>query len=237
MGRIAGELSDNFLEDVLERDDALDIAVFVNDECDALAAALKLHQLHTEWCSFRNEIRLLEQSFQCVFIKRVLCQVREPAQVKDSDDLVDAVFVHGQTRVLACRDNVLDDVDIVIQIDTDDLVVRHHDVVHRDLFKVENADEHLPIASRDPAACFMDDRPQFLMAQGVQWYAVVTDAEQVQHAVGCHVDQPDERVGDFRQRVVNDRRWKREPFRMQGGKRFRRGLRKYQHNQRQDQRA
>ena len=138
---------------------------------------------------------------------------------------------------MACRDNALDDVDLVIQIDTDDLIVWNHDVVHRDLFKVENADEHLPVAIRDAAAGLMDDRPQFLMAQRVRRYAVVTDAEQIQHAVGCHVDQPDERVGDFRQWVVNHRRWKCDPFRMQGGKRFRRGLRKYQHDQRQDQRA
>ena len=57
-GRIRGELADDLLEDVLERDEALDVAVFVDDEREAAAVALELVELHGERRAFRHEVRL-----------------------------------------------------------------------------------------------------------------------------------------------------------------------------------
>src|ERR1700683_3084868 len=47
-GRVGGELTDDLLEDVLERDKALDVAVLIDDEGEAAPVALKVCKLHAE---------------------------------------------------------------------------------------------------------------------------------------------------------------------------------------------
>jgi hypothetical protein len=157
IGRIGRELANNLLEYVLERYDALYVTVFVDNEGDAPAAPLKLHKLCAERCAFGNEVGLLEQLYQRFLVKRKLCKIREASQMQDADDFIDIVPIHGQSCVLALVDDSFDLVLLVIEIDADDFIMRHHDIVDRDFFEIENADKHLPIAVRNAAACFVYD--------------------------------------------------------------------------------
>ena len=55
-GRVGGEFTDDLLENVLERDQPLNVAVFIDDERHAAFVALKIEQLRIERGSRRNEI-------------------------------------------------------------------------------------------------------------------------------------------------------------------------------------
>ena len=56
--RVGGEFPDDLLEDVLERDQACDIAVFVDHEGEAPARALELRQLLRQRRAFGHEVGL-----------------------------------------------------------------------------------------------------------------------------------------------------------------------------------
>ncbi len=66
--------------------------------------------------------------------------------MQDSHDLVDAIAIHGQPRMFAAADDRGDICIVFIEIDADDLVVRHHDIVDSDLFQIEDAQQHATVA-------------------------------------------------------------------------------------------
>ena len=103
--------------------------------------------------------------------------------MQDAHHLVDRVAVHRQARVLALGDDAFDFLFVIFEVDADDLVVRDHHVVHRDLLEVENADEHLAVARRDARPGLVHDRAQFLAGQRLQFVVAGAHAEQKQHAV------------------------------------------------------
>ncbi|CNU33318.1 Uncharacterised protein [Salmonella enterica subsp. enterica serovar Bovismorbificans] len=51
----------------------------------------------------------------------------------------------------------LDRLPVVIDIDPDNFITRHHDVIHADLFQIENRQQHILIAARDLRTGFMHD--------------------------------------------------------------------------------
>ncbi len=77
--------------------------------------------------------------------------------MQHSHNLIDMLTVNGQSGVFAPGDEVLNLPDVVIQVDADDLVVRHHDVIDRDLFQVEDAQQHLPVPFRYTTAGLVNE--------------------------------------------------------------------------------
>jgi hypothetical protein len=55
-GRIGGEFTDDLLEQVLQRDQSLDVAVFIDDECLTPTVALELGQLLHQRGSLGHEV-------------------------------------------------------------------------------------------------------------------------------------------------------------------------------------
>ncbi len=97
--RLAGELADDLLEDILEGDHALDVAVLVDDERRALASPLELHELLVQRRALRNEVGLLDEAQQRVPVERLeAAALDQPFDVQDADDVVEAVPKHGQPR-------------------------------------------------------------------------------------------------------------------------------------------
>ena len=60
-----------------------------------------------------------------------------------ADDVVDIFFVDRQTGVLGVTQLVDDLVNITFDIDTDNIVARDHNVIHRHLLKVKNTQQHI----------------------------------------------------------------------------------------------
>ncbi len=92
-------------------------------------------------------------------------QAADIAQVEDAHGIVDVAPVDGQTRVLAAAYQPQDLVDGVVQVDADDFVARHHDVVHGDLFQIENAQQHVLVPARQHGAGFVHQGPKFLATE------------------------------------------------------------------------
>ena len=202
-----------------------------------MTAALELHELNAQRGPLGNEVRFIEQRHQVFRPEGARCEIGEHAQVQDADHVVDVVTVHGKARVHALVDDVLDRFRVVIEVDSDDLVVWNHDIVDRDLLQIQDAEQHLPVTIRDAAAGLMDHGAQFFARQRLQLGVARAYSKQEQDGVRRGIGQPDQGIGDLEQRVVDQGRGERHAFGIQRGESLRRGLGEDQDDQRQAQRA
>ena len=62
-------VTDDFFKHVLERDNALDVSVFVDDDGHVAAGFLESPQQRIEGCGFRHDDRLMDQTWpvNCLF--------------------------------------------------------------------------------------------------------------------------------------------------------------------------
>ena len=59
--RVGRKLANDILEYVLERNNSLNVTIFVDHQRNTLPAPLKLHELRTERRAFRYEVGFVEQ--------------------------------------------------------------------------------------------------------------------------------------------------------------------------------
>ncbi len=160
----AGEVADDFFENVFERHQASDVAILIDDERDAPAVTLKVQQLHAERRAFGNEIAFaLARQLQQPLSRQVgACQrVRDLLHVQDADDVVEIVLAHRQARVRRRAQRVEDRVPIVADVDAGDLAARDHDVIDLDVVEVEQLvrDAAARIVRRPLRLFFTSSRP------------------------------------------------------------------------------
>ena len=140
--------------------------------------------------------------------------MHDALHVQHAHDAVDVALVHRQARVLALAQLIDDLVPVILHIDADDFGARHHDVLHRGLLQIENADQHLLMAMGNHGARLGDHGAQFLAAQGVR-RLLLRYAQQTQYAVRKQIGGQHERIQQPQQRRVYIRRRQRETLRMQ----------------------
>ena len=63
IGGVAGEITDDFLENIFQRDQTLYLAVLVDNNSEAAAGFLKIEQLCGQAGAFRNKVGLLRKAF------------------------------------------------------------------------------------------------------------------------------------------------------------------------------
>src|SRR6516165_7168025 len=131
--RIGGELADDLLEDVLEGDQALDVAVLVDHEGEAPAVALEESELHRQCGTLGNEVRLaalrdLDQPLAREGAAHQL--IRYALHVQEPDEVVELALVHRQSRVWRLAQLMEDVLPALAHIDPGNLLARDHDVVH-----------------------------------------------------------------------------------------------------------
>ena len=117
--------------------------------------------------------------------------------MQNADDLVDIVAVHGQSGVFTFLDDAFDVTDVIVQIDANDLIVRHHYVIDRDLLEIENADQHPTVSIRNSATGLVHDGAQLFLRQRMRSRVAATHTKQVQDTIGGDICQPDNRVRDL----------------------------------------
>ena len=66
------------------------------------------------------------------------------AQVQHPHHVVDAASVYRHPGMAAGAELLDDGVDIVFQVDAEDIGLRHHDVVHRGVLKIQDRQQHAP---------------------------------------------------------------------------------------------
>lgn len=178
------EVADDLFEDVLQRDDADHLAIFVDHHADTALLLLEVHQLGRQRRAFRHEIRLHAGLAEILLGQAALGQqARDLAHVHDPFDLVDVVAVDRQAGVAGGAQLLDDDLEFVVEVDAFDFVARDHQVVDRDLLQVQQAEQHvMPV---DLAGLGVVGRMQGLFVAAAS--AVVLfrrgDAEQAQQRV------------------------------------------------------
>ena len=233
-GRVGGELADDFLEDILDCHETLDIAVFVDDETDAALVLAEIDQLRGQRRALRNEVALARQFHQAFGIELVLHQQRQDsAQQRGADQVVDISGVNRDAGVGKIGDQLQGFVPVVLEVDADDFAARHHDVVDGDLFQVEYAEQHIAVRIRNEAAGLVDRNAQFGRVQRIVVAAVAGQQEQPEYQLGKPVDDGDQRIQQFRQWLVDVSRRKRDSLRIGCRQGFWRDLGEQQQYQRE----
>ena len=235
--RVGGEFANDFLENILDRHQALNVAVLIDHECHAALVALKIQQLRVECRSRGNEVRFarLGRGGQGVLIQVTACQfMHDLLHVQKADDAVDFALIHRQARVLTLPQLLQDPVPIIIDVDADDFVSRHHDVLDGGILQIQNADEHLLVAPRNHRAGLGHDGAQLFAAQGI-CRDLSRDAEHPQHAVGEEIRHPYEGIQQKQQGCVDVRGRQRQTLGMQSTEGFGRHLAKNQQHECQQQ--
>ncbi len=194
-GILIAEFADDLFENVLERDDAANVAVLVHDDADPALLFLEVQQLGGKRRVFRHEVGLGTRGKQAFLGQLVVTeQAGDLSHVDDALDLVDVVAEHRQTRVRSGAQLADDRFQIVIEVDTGDLVARNHDVVDRHSFQVENAQQHALAIEGQVATRFAHHAAQFLGGQAVIALVGQVDAEQPEQAVAHPAEHGDQGV-------------------------------------------
>ena len=198
-----GELADDLLDDVLEREKPHELAVLIDDQGDALSVLLEILHLGEYRRARRHEVRLVQHLFERRLVERAGGQRGEYLlQMQHPDHLAERAAENGQPPVMTRDDLVDDGVDVVIQAERFDLGARHHDVLHRDLTEVEQVHENRDVLLRQHVGVFEQDGANLFRGHfaGVLAAAHACDGEQrVENRVRRRGEHRDKRRGDARE--------------------------------------
>ena len=120
---------------------------------------------------------------------------------------------------------------VVIDVDTDDFVTRHHDVVHAHLFQIQHRQEHVLITSGDLRAGFVHDGAKLLFAERAADGDVGFDSHHPHQDARHHVQQPDQRHHQDLQRCQQEAARIGDLFRVKRGDGFWQHFGKHQHHE------
>ena len=180
-GRVGGEFADDFFQQVFERHQTFDIAVFIDYECVTPPVALELRQLLHQRCAVWDKVRFASRcEFNEFFTgqgtaRKFLCGA---LHVQNADQVVEFTVVHRQAGMRRLPQPLQYIFPIARNIHAGDILTRNHDVIHRDAFQVEYRQQHLPMASRNQWTRFADHGAQLLGTEGVSPVPAAAHTEQ-----------------------------------------------------------
>ncbi len=187
-----GEIAHYLFQNVVQGDQPLNVAIFVDDQANSLLVALEFGQLHVERRTFRNEVDLVHFPQQARLVELIPgYQPQSVAGVEKAHNVVDAVAIEQDLGVGAVGQLALDALPVVIDIDGVDIAAGHHDVLDQHLVEIQDAQQHLLMALGDQAARLVDYGAQLLGVEGV--ILVWRDLQHLEQTAGYAVDQPDQR--------------------------------------------
>src|SRR5690606_7844407 len=188
---VGGEFTNDLFEDVLQRDQADHVAVFIHYEADPTLLFLKVHQLGVQRRILGNEVGFpagLDEVFPGQLVAAQ--QSGNGPHVDQAGNVVDIAAKHRQPGVVAGAQLLQDGRHVVVQVNAVGLVARHHDVIDRHALHVENAQQHVLASGRDAQTRFVDHGTQLVGTELGGLGALQGYAEQPQQAVAECVAQP-----------------------------------------------
>ena len=99
-------------------------------------------------------------------------------QVQDAFDLIDIALEHGHQRVGTAGYTTQYRFVIIFKINAVDLISRHHDVVHGDLFKIEDIDQHVAVSARYKTARLVNNGAELFLCQRILARCISFESEQ-----------------------------------------------------------
>ncbi len=107
---ISCKFADDFFKNVFERDNPLDITIFVNDKRDAFFACLEISNLALKRRVFWNEVDLVDLLNQGRFVRLLTGQKTDGvSNVQHANDVINVLSEYRQSGVL-CVSQLIDDV-------------------------------------------------------------------------------------------------------------------------------
>ena len=182
---VGGKFTHDLFQNILQRDQPLNHAIFIDHDAEAPPVALKIEQLSMQRRAFGHKIAVAEDipdGLSGEFVPAVQ-QARDAAHVDDADNVVNVALIDRQAGVPAMPELRHDFIDRIIQIDRVHFTAGQHDVVHTDVFEFQDTQQHALMALGDQAAGLAHDRAQFIRRQGRIPPLVEPDADQPQEAV------------------------------------------------------
>ena len=163
-----GDLADDFFQNVLERNEALDLAVLVDHERHLLLLLQELIELVAHARRVGDEPRLGRKAHdvELLDIPAVASECNQQILgVEHADDVLGLVFPDRHARILRLQNRV-DDLTVgFVGVHGLHLGAMYHDVEHLKIGQVENAAEHMRIVFLHAAIALakLDRATQLLM--------------------------------------------------------------------------
>ena len=126
--------------------------------------------------------------FQCHFL--AAAQIDKFAQIDYAHHIVDIVVIYGQAAVRAAGDLLGNLFPAVVEIDTDNFIARHHNIVHGDLFQIQDIQQHGLMFTGNQATGLIDHGAQFVSAEVMVIRFLGRQIQQPQQAIGQYIDHP-----------------------------------------------
>jgi hypothetical protein len=224
---LVGDVADDLLEDVLEGDQALERAVFVDDEGEMRPPADELAHLVVERRRLGDEVGLHGDRHDVEARERLhaagdLAQAGgdgagEVLGVDDADDVLGVAAIDRQPGVRRGERLGEDLLGRRVAVDRLDVAAVHHHLLDLALAEVERAEQAVAVGLLHPALGMVQrDRAGDLLLGGEErWRRVGGDAEEPQDEANQHphgVDDRREQGGDeadrrATKRAIGWRRW------------------------------
>src|SRR3990167_3457515 len=162
-GGLGGEFPDDFFQDVFQRHQAEQLAVFIHHQPQPCVAFLELLQLLEQRRVGGDEIGFIEYFAQlCHVQRRFLQQRRHALDMQDADDVAGHAVINRQQGVVAGNDLLAQFVCAGVDVQRLDLVARNHHVVHGDALQVDQVQQHLLVLVRQEMLGVQHQSAQFL---------------------------------------------------------------------------
>jgi hypothetical protein len=201
------DVADDLLEQVLQRDEPLDVAVLVDDDREMLLLAPKVGQERSQVLRLRHDVGGAHDRLEADRCdSEVVDRGEEVTHVQDADDVVERVPVHGIAREGRVHDGSQRLLRGHLRGDRDDIGPRDHH--GRDLLRreVEDLVEHLLLRLLELADVLggRDGMPDVLTGVRDHSGRRGCHAERAQCEVRRYLQQPGDRVNDAAQHVERD---------------------------------
>ncbi len=166
-GHGRGKVAHNLLQNIFNRYQPLNIAIFIDHQTHFLFIALKFNQLGAERRAFRDVINLICRAQHYLFGEFVFLghQTIRFAYAQHADGVVQRIAVQHDAAMRGVGQLANNRLPVIVDINAHDLIARHHNVVNADLFQIQYRQQHILIAAGDLRVGFMHDGTQFIFAQ------------------------------------------------------------------------
>ena len=150
---LVGDLADDLLEDVLDRDQAGRAAVLVDDDGDVLALGLHLARAarRRAWSRARTTPGRITSSTRCGELDLGGLEVAadQVLEVGEAEDVVEVLADHRHPREAAAEEQRHRLAQVLVALDVDDVVARHHHLADDGVAELEDGVDHPALAGLD----------------------------------------------------------------------------------------
>ena len=211
------DLADDLLEQVLERDDPLELAVLVDHDRHVLVRAAELGQQRGQVLRLRDDVRRPQQLLELDAGDAAVDERREEvAHVQDADDLVERVAVDRVARVRRLDHRRQRLLGRQVDRERDHLGPRHHH--GRDLLvgEVEDLVEHLLLLLLELALLGRAREQHLQLGLRVDLHLAAgrLQPERAQDRLARALQHPDQRLEDDEEAAHRRRDGERHPLRV-----------------------